>query len=206
MNYRWYLFGFAGRINRANYWLAMPIILCCMIMVGALMSVVSMATGSPVKSFNFSTGDIFAIVDPESFRTLSTANLFALLARVAAAPLFLWQYVAVSVKRLHDRDRSGWWMIPFFVMPGLYSQFGHRLGDSIAASLLELTMFGVNFWGLIELFILRGTHGDNRFGADLLAPAEPVDTRPAWDQQSELEFVPHSAGPSPRTHVNRGHD
>jgi uncharacterized membrane protein YhaH (DUF805 family) len=209
MNYGWYLFGFSGRINRAKYWLAMPAILFCMIVLGMLMNIVSLAAGSRVISFSFSTGDIFALIDPESFRKLSTANLSALMVRVTATPLFLWLYVAVSVKRLHDRDKSGWWMIPFFVMPGLYSHFDFRLGDSIAAALLELAVFVVCFWALVELFFLRGTRGSNRFGADPLT-ATPIDgsrnSGPGWDQLRPREFVPHSAGPSPGPHVNRGHE
>ena len=49
----------------------------------------------------------------------------------------------------------------------------------------------------------KGTASANRFGPAPLAPATPIDTRPGWDQHSELEFVPHSAGPSPGPHVNR---
>jgi hypothetical protein len=40
------------------------------------------------------------------------------------------------------------------------------------------------------MYCLRGTRGTNRFGADPLAPR---DTRPDWDQQSEIEMVPSKA-------------
>ena len=39
MDYVWYLFRFEGRINRARYWLAGFIILCCMMFLIALMAV-----------------------------------------------------------------------------------------------------------------------------------------------------------------------
>ncbi len=62
-------------------------------------------------------------------------------------------------------------------------------------------------WGLVEMYFLHGTRGPNRFGPDPLAPVSATaDTASRWDQQSELEFVPHSAGPSPGPHVKRGHD
>jgi uncharacterized membrane protein YhaH (DUF805 family) len=117
--------------------------------------------------------------------------------------VFAWNYVAASIKRLHDRNRSGWWMLPFVAAPGLYSQCEDRLGDSYAAALVGLAVFIVFIWGYVEMCFLRGTSGPNRFGPDPLAP---VDSRQRWDQQSELEFVPHSAGPTPGPHGNREHE
>ncbi|MGM4920331.1 DUF805 domain-containing protein [Tardiphaga sp. 813_E8_N1_3] len=204
MGYQWLLFGFDGRINRSRVWLAALIMLGCMMLLGSAMVGIGKLLGMPINSYSFSTGDIFAIVDPASYRSMPRANLLLLVVHVVATPLFLWIYAAISIKRLHDRDRSGWWMVPFFVVPGLYNQLGGWLGDSILAIALAIVVFIVALWGAVELYVLKGTHGDNRFGADLLAPADPVDTRPAWDQQSELEFVPHRAGPSMGPHVNRG--
>jgi uncharacterized membrane protein YhaH (DUF805 family) len=55
----------------------------------------------------------------------------------------LWSAVAVSVKRWHDRDKSGWWaLVQFVPVIGLV-------------------------WTLVENGLLRGTLGRNRFGADL---------------------------------------
>ncbi|MGM4894185.1 DUF805 domain-containing protein [Tardiphaga sp. 839_C3_N1_4] len=204
MGYQWLLFGFDGRINRARVWLAALIMLGLMALLGFAMFAIGKSLGMPINSFSFSTDDIFAIVDPASYRSMSSANLFQLIVRVVATPFFLWIYAAISIKRLHDRDRSGWWTVPFFVVPGLYNQLGGWLGDSIPAITLAIVVFIVALWGAVELYVLKGTHGDNRFGADMLAPADPVHTRPAWDQQSELEFVPHRAGPSAGPHVNRG--
>jgi len=122
--------------------------------------------------------------------------------------LFLWVYAATSIKRLHDRDKSGWWMVPFFVIPGLYQQFGDRLSDFYTAVFVGLAVSVLALWGLVDMYCLRGSPWTNGFGADPLpkvqtrSRAEPR-TSPAWDQQSELEFVPHSAGPSPGAHVKR---
>ena len=38
----------------------------------------------------------------------------------------------------------------------------------------------------------------------IASPSQPVDTRPRWEQQSEIEMVPHEAGPPPVWHVKRG--
>ena len=43
---------------------------------------------------------------------------------------------ATSIKRLHDRDKSGWWMLPFFALPGLYNQFADWLPDDSYLDLL----------------------------------------------------------------------
>jgi hypothetical protein len=82
-------------------------------------------------------------------------------------------------------------LLLFFALPGLYSQFGGRLdGDSWFGFLISANAFVFSVWGFVEMYCLKGTKGTNRFGADPLAP---IDTRPAWDQQSEIEMVPHKA-------------
>ncbi len=211
MDYRWLLFGFEGRVNRASYWLSAPVVLCGALVAAIPFLVVAALVGhAGPRSFAFDTNDLLRVVEPTSLRsawqTLHDADagtLVALSYRAIASPLVLWCLAATSIKRLHDRDKSGWWTIPFFVIPGLYGQFEDRLGESIIVMVLGLALFFVLLWGFIEVAFLRGTRGPNRFGPDPLAP---VDTRPGWDQQSELEFVPHKAGPSPGAHGNRGHD
>ena len=117
----------------------------------------------------------------------------------------MWVYFATSIKRLHDRDKSGWWMVPFFAIPGLYNQFADRLPDEFYSSmLLGLIAFALCTWGLIELCFLKGSRKTNRFGANPLAPPPARDTRSRWDQQSEIEMVPHKAGPPPVWRVKPG--
>jgi uncharacterized membrane protein YhaH (DUF805 family) len=132
---------------------------------------------------------------------MSTATLFPLLFHAIGTPLFAWVYAAASIKRLHDRDNSGWWMVPFFIAPGLFRQFEDRLGDSDAVAFLGLVVSILCIWGFVEIFYLRGTRGPNRFGPDPLAP---VSAGRRWSQQEELEFVARSAGPPPASHVKRG--
>ena len=57
--------------------------------------------------------------------------------------LQVWAQAALSVKRAHDRGRSGWFVLVF---------------------LIPL----VQIWPFIELSFLRGTVGDNHFGQDPL--------------------------------------
>jgi uncharacterized membrane protein YhaH (DUF805 family) len=117
----------------------------------------------------------------------------------------VWLFAATLIKRLHDRGKSGWWVAPFFIAPGLLDKFSDRLDNPPLALLVSALSFGLGVWCFVELFCLRGTKGLNRFGPDPLAPVShsaPATSR--WDQQSELEFVPHSAGPPPGPHVKRG--
>jgi uncharacterized membrane protein YhaH (DUF805 family) len=66
-------------------------------------------------------------VDPEAYRSLTWADLPRLLVKLVGTSLLMWVYFATAIKRLHDRDKSGWWMVPFFAVPGLYNQFADRL-------------------------------------------------------------------------------
>jgi uncharacterized membrane protein YhaH (DUF805 family) len=55
----------------------------------------------------------------------------------------IWVGLAVQVKRWHDRNKSGWW-----VLVGFIPYIG-------------------GIWQIIECGCLRGTEGENRFGSDL---------------------------------------
>ena len=210
MDWVWFLFRFEGRINLAKFWLAGLVILCCMIFV--LMVLAAVATifgfGGPLAIDVFGISASIQFTDDPS----SKASLFPEIVTLPMTLVFAWSYAAVSIKRLHDRNKSGWWIVPFIVAPGLYGHFGYLLGDSYPALLIWFAVFVAFTWGFVELGFLRGTHGFNRFGADPLPKIQttPRSTREAssttsgWNQHNELEFVPHSAGPSPVSHVKRG--
>jgi uncharacterized membrane protein YhaH (DUF805 family) len=205
MDWTWYLFRFDGRINRARFWLAMPVILGLLAVLGAVILAIQSLFGGPTP-LSLGTKDIFKLVDPDVYRALRPADLPRLLAKLLGILLVLWVYSAISIKRLHDRDKSGWWMVPFFVVPGLYNQFDDRLPDSYFMMLPALIVFVLYVWGFIELYCLKGSQNTNRFGADPLASPPPPDTRPPWDQQSEIEMVPHKAGPPPAWRVKSGYE
>ena len=57
----------------------------------------------------------------------------------------IWPALAIQAKRWHDRDKSAWW-----ILIGLIPVIGP-------------------LWALVENGFLRGTEGNNRFGADPLA-------------------------------------
>jgi uncharacterized membrane protein YhaH (DUF805 family) len=210
MDYVWYLFSFQGRINRARYWLATLIIVCWMIFLGALtIGLVVLFSGTPPINLGYGFEDLFKVFDPASYRSLSLADLPGIFLNTAFSALFVWVWLATSIKRLHDRDKSGWWVMLFFAVP-LYNKLVDLLPDDSYFSdiLFPLALIALAgcIWIFVELYFLRGSRKTNRFGADPLAPQPRPDTRPPWDQQSEIEMVPHTASPPPVWRVKPGYE
>jgi uncharacterized membrane protein YhaH (DUF805 family) len=73
---------------------------------------------------------------------------FGVLSGVAALALFL-PGLAMSVRRLHDRDKSGWFVLLYFIPL-------------------------VGFIILLIWYCMRGTVGPNRFGPDPLESAAAI--------------------------------
>jgi uncharacterized membrane protein YhaH (DUF805 family) len=108
----WLLFSFEGRIPRRTYW-----------GVNLLMGLV--------------TALIFGVVVALTAAQTTFWILFLLL----LVPMY-WISFAVSAKRWHDRDKSGWWQ------------------------LIGLVPYIGGIWILIECGCLRGTVGPNMYGHD----------------------------------------
>jgi uncharacterized membrane protein YhaH (DUF805 family) len=208
-----FLFGFEGRINRAKYWYALFASMCfCLVFMGVAAFAISQIFGASVKSVHVQLVEVFGIPKSLPFSATfsgadpETSALVTLLFNIAATPIFvigIWFLTATTIKRLHDRDKSGWWIIIFFAAPALLGRFADRIdSDSFVATGFAIS-FGVaavslHAWGFVELLFLKGMRGPNRFGPDPLAPALPAAPAAVrWDQQNELEFVPHRANPSP---------
>jgi len=86
--------------------------------------------------------------------------------------LALWvSSVAIAIRRLHDRGKSGWWVLVFIFVPGLLQGIGSRLGDPLPMMILSVAGLAVSIWALVELGFLRGTQGDNAYGPDPLRGA-----------------------------------
>ncbi|MDB5488714.1 MAG: yhaH [Reyranella sp.] len=118
------LFSFQGRVNRAPYWYVHLIIVAVEVaFLTAIMVPVILAN------------------DPELLADSAVAiNLVGALIFI---PMF-WISLAVTVKRCHDRDKSGWWML-----------------------IMLVPLIG-GIWFIIDVGFLPGTPGPNRFGPDPL--------------------------------------
>jgi len=105
------LFSLNGRVPRKTYWL---------FFIASLLSTIAVV-----------------VID----ETLAGADDSALpLASLIFSLAIIWPSIAVAVKRWHDRDKSGWWM------------------------LISLIPVVGPLWALVENGFLPGTAGDNRFG------------------------------------------
>jgi uncharacterized membrane protein YhaH (DUF805 family) len=109
------LFGFGGRISRKVYWVGFAVGVPLYFIANWLARRVGRATPGP------------------SALTLALLGL-ALLA------LGLWLWLAVSIKRYHDRNKSGWWV------------------------LIALIPYIGTLWQVVELGFFAGNPGPNRFG------------------------------------------
>jgi uncharacterized membrane protein YhaH (DUF805 family) len=85
--------------------------------------------------------------------------------------VLIYAAIAVGAKRLHDRDKSAWWLLLFYLGPGILDGAGRAMSaDAITwlQLVLSIISFVIAIWGLIELGILRGTVGPNTYGPDPL--------------------------------------
>lgn len=85
----------------------------------------------------FVIGILFGAIDSSAVRGILGLAYLAL----------LWPSLAISIKRWHDRDKSGWWVLIGFI-----------------------PLIGW-LWALIETGFLEGTKGPNQYGPDPLGGA-----------------------------------
>jgi uncharacterized membrane protein YhaH (DUF805 family) len=82
--------------------------------------------------------------------------------------------VAVGVRRLHDIDRSGWWLLAAYV-PLILSMLLPLAGivqPTLALILLLVACIG--FILLLVFSVMEGTRGPNRYGPDPKAAEGPA--------------------------------
>ena len=126
------LFTASGRINRATFWKGFLLVIAVTLVAGAaLFGYASAVQPTP-------TGDEGIHLEGAAAAPF-VIGIFLLIAFNIVAGLCL------AIKRLHDRNKSGWWML---------IQFIPLIGS---------------IWYFIEVGFLAGTQGDNRFGADPLS-------------------------------------
>ena len=122
-------FSFNGRINRAKWWLGS---LAVMVALIVLLVVLGFLVGGGMT------------VGPDGQIQGGGAGMVVMIIVYLAA---LWPSLALQIKRWHDRDKSGWWV------------------------LIALVPIIGGLWALIECGFLEGTKGPNKFGPDPLATA-----------------------------------
>ena len=117
------LFSFKGRMRRRDFWLAS----LGVAVAGAAISAVTRAVLPP------GVGTLSYTLSGFGEALVGSGSLVALL-------ILAWPGLAVMIKRVHDRNRSGWWLL-FLLVP----------------------FVGLVYW-LIDLGLLDGTKVANRYG------------------------------------------
>ena len=133
---------FSGRSRRLEYWAFTLLSLIVILLITAL----AMAFGFSLTAFS----SIEAGADPSLFFGSGFFVLMGLAGIYLLAALI--PGIAVTVRRLHDRDMSGWWYLGF-----------------IALGMIPFVGWIANIAFLVIL-CLPGTAGPNRFGEDPMDP------------------------------------
>jgi len=125
------LLTYRGRITRGQIWTALLAHFGIAVVTVVLFKVLMIAIpGSVDEDGDFSVEGVRAL----PFLALGLAYL----------AFGIWSGICVGIKRYHDRDKSGWWL------------------------LIQLVPVIGSVWYFVESFCLSGTPGPNRFGPDPL--------------------------------------
>ena len=139
---------FRGRSNRARFWLT-NVTVYVAFLVGALIAMM-LSELSPLISLVF----------------------LPVLAGILLAA------IANSARRLHDRNKSAWWLILFAIVPAFFSLFAAAGpaagGTKEATDFIELLGAPFSIWGLVEMGFLKGSPGPNKYGDDPLQTTSEV--------------------------------
>ncbi|MGH6792287.1 MAG: DUF805 domain-containing protein [Methyloceanibacter sp.] len=158
------LFSFKGRIGRQYWWLASLAVALLAGMANSLIEIMAKTSGH-------------GTIDPTTQEFEPSAPY--VVAILVLGLLNLWISCAIAAKRLHDRDRTGWWLVvPLIAISASFAaiawasnlpedQSTPYFGIGIA---ILLAAMAIGIWLTIELGFLKGTQGPNRFGPDPLAP------------------------------------
>jgi uncharacterized membrane protein YhaH (DUF805 family) len=152
---------FKGRAPRAEFW-------WFMLFVTLLYLVFALALGMVAGAA--------ATIDPAAAATGAFGISFIILGLFWLA--LLVPTIAVQTRRLHDTNRTGWWVAGFYLFYLLYlvAVFGIAasapeagsatgVGGVAVAGLLAIVFFGYAIL-LLVFFCLPGTKGPNRYGDD----------------------------------------
>jgi uncharacterized membrane protein YhaH (DUF805 family) len=101
MDKSWFYLSFEGRASRSQFWVLYFI---PMLIAGAILGTQGVQLYVPP-----------VLVLASLSHLISTINLTVIPASWVIHLILLWPSLAVSVKRLHDRNKSGWWFIIYLI-------------------------------------------------------------------------------------------
>jgi uncharacterized membrane protein YhaH (DUF805 family) len=154
---RW--FAFRGRIGRRQYWMFTLLCLAGWI-VGAAVSIAIAAI-----NYDAANGDTITGVTIAGFVLMGIAMTVFVVAVVTGL-------ASIGVRRLHDRGKTGYWLLLYYLLPSMVSKYAGLDGAGLVFLLLTL---GILTWAIVDLGILPGEAGSNIFGPNPLSE-QPAPT------------------------------
>ena len=148
----------AGRITRLRFWISLVVETIALFVLGAIYFVYAMSFPGAYENGG-----------PTPLPTGPLGQALAVLWFIALAAL-LWCLIRTCVRRLHDRGKSGWWLLLFTAAPNAVVSTTHQLVMRMvvpdgAVKALLLAALALFLWGVAEMGVLPGDPGDNRYGA-----------------------------------------
>jgi uncharacterized membrane protein YhaH (DUF805 family) len=150
---------FSGRSRRMEYWMYTLFVL----IVGVVLSIVDSILGlGGHAALTSETGSSGAVYGAFANRGL-LANLFSLATLVPS--------LAVGVRRLHDTNRSGWWLlvmlVPYIIGAVLLGAGAVSASTSLLVSGgIAFLVGGIGAIVLLVWYCTAGTPGPNDYGDD----------------------------------------
>ena len=95
---------------------------------------------------------------------------------VSVAIAVLTSCLAIGVTRLHDRNKSAWWLLLFYFCPPIVETLASLNALDSAMVFLNILSLAITLWAFVELGFVRGTFGPNRYGPDPLDDAAYLST------------------------------
>ena len=147
--------GFDGRLNRQAWWLSV----IALIVVAVVLSwILGMIMG---------TGGMMTMAQALDPATLQKAAWQGLIVSIITA----YPYIAISVKRRHDRNNNGYDAIGLIVVGILYNllqALGLISPTNTVGMIVGLVFAVYAIYMLVQLGFLKGTAGPNNYGPDPL--------------------------------------
>lgn len=150
--------GMDGRLNRQPWWIGM-------IILGVVQFIVLWIVGLIIPGGAVTIG-ADGTVDPNAIvGTLQRSGWIGLV----IALIFAYPFLALAVKRRHDRNSTGYDAYGFLAVELIYYiVMGLGLTLNIVGSIIGLIFLVYGLYMLVVLGFLKGTAGPNNYGADPL--------------------------------------
>jgi uncharacterized membrane protein YhaH (DUF805 family) len=144
--------GVGGRVGRGTFWLAQII------------------WGAAFVAF-FAVGMWIAEME-----MTATQNRLFYVVSISIIVTFAYATCVIAIRRFHDRDKSGWWIVPLMIVPSPPGDIIERVAGKPIGIIWTMVTGLVLTWTTVELGLLAGTAGPNRFG-------EATPPSKAWPDQ-----------------------